>query len=121
MFTLTEAEMEILLDRPEDCIVESVSRPHVPFDNVWHPEKIEKVIEVLHERIVKNELDVFTKTEIAVLCDMVRGSTWYARHESACGYGEITHQKLSAVTRQLTKLQRKISGIVGQTVMFPLY
>ena len=117
--SLTEEEIEILLDRPGDCLVEVLTDADDP---VYSAGKVQCAVDAMHIQIQKGILIPGTPVECDVVMDMVNGSTWYARSRDGMMNGDITRRELCRIDHVLKRLENKINSLPQiETCTFPRY
>ena len=107
----TPKQWEILMDRPDDCIVDTLIQMDFENDRFsFSHQSIEDAIEDIRAgRWVDDAV------HIEALEDMVSGSTAWA------GTCDDSQQQQDGTARAGITAAEKVSALIGRTVEFPLY
>lgn len=113
--SLTPGEREILLDRPEDCVAQSLADTE---DLNISEAQAESVFPAVAAMVAAGEIDSLSldRVGLEVLADMADGSTFFAdwqdRPDSA---------RLRALLKSTASLEVKLSALLGRRVEIPTW
>ena len=113
--SLTPGEREILLDRPEDCVVQSIADTEgLDISEA----QAESVFPAVAAMVAAREIDslCLDRVGLEVLADMADGSTFFAdwqdRPDSA---------RFRALLKSAASLEAKLSAVLGREVKIPTW